>query len=156
MAIRVARRINSFVVIDIMADVMLAKGVPEHPVGQRRGEWPKRAQGSEQRRSIFAPGSPWGNDAATASHSTANCARVKPTPDAGRLRRVMGVRDYSMFDRREAPQYHAYGKDRVSTLGSDESVLQRRTLAAIFFEPVSTTISGRSEKLVWCSMLALS
>jgi putative transposase len=30
LAIRVARRINSFVVIDTMADVMLAKGVPEH------------------------------------------------------------------------------------------------------------------------------
>ena len=30
LAIRVARRINSFGVIETMADVMLAKGVPEH------------------------------------------------------------------------------------------------------------------------------
>ena len=30
LAIRVARRINSFGVIDTMADVMLTKGVPEH------------------------------------------------------------------------------------------------------------------------------
>jgi hypothetical protein len=30
LAIRVARRINSFGVIETMADVMLARGVPEH------------------------------------------------------------------------------------------------------------------------------
>ena len=30
LAIRVARRINSFGVIDTMADVMFAKGIPEH------------------------------------------------------------------------------------------------------------------------------
>jgi hypothetical protein len=27
-------------------------------------------------------------------------------PDGGRLRRVRIIRDYAMFDRREAPQYY--------------------------------------------------
>jgi heme-degrading monooxygenase HmoA len=35
-------------------------------------------------------------------------------PDAARLRRVRVVRDYSMFDRREAPQYYADAKGRKS------------------------------------------
>ena len=30
-------------------------------------------------------------------------------PDGGRLRRVRVVRDYGMFDRREAPQYYPDG-----------------------------------------------
>jgi len=35
-------------------------------------------------------------------------------PDGARLRRVRVVRDYSMFDRREAPQYYADAKGRES------------------------------------------
>jgi hypothetical protein len=31
---------------------------------------------------------------------------VAPVPDGGRVRRVRVVRDYGMFDRREAPQYY--------------------------------------------------
>ena len=63
-----------------------------------------------------------------------------------------------MFDRREAPpQYYAYWKDRESI---HAWVCGKCAVAAKarcnFFEPVSTTISGRPEKLVWCSMLAFS
>jgi heme-degrading monooxygenase HmoA len=35
-------------------------------------------------------------------------------PDGARLRRVRVVRDYGMFDRREAPQYHADAQGRES------------------------------------------
>jgi hypothetical protein len=33
-------------------------------------------------------------------------AKLAPLPPGGRLRQVRVVRDYGMFDRREAPQYY--------------------------------------------------
>ena len=77
LAIRVARRINSFGVIETMADVMLTRGVPEHIRSDNGAEMTAKVV-----RSWFAtvgaktlyikPGSPWEN--ATANPSTASCA----------------------------------------------------------------------------------
>ncbi len=66
LAVRVARRINSFGVIETMADVMLTRGVPEHVRSDNGAEMTARIV-----RSWFAklgaktlyiePGSPWEN-----------------------------------------------------------------------------------------------
>jgi hypothetical protein len=50
-------------------------------------------------------------------HDQASAERFEDeftVPDAARLRRVRVVRDDSMFDRREAPQYYADAKGRES------------------------------------------
>ena len=76
LAIKVARRINSFGVIETMADVMLTGGVPEHIRSDNGAEMTAKIV-----RSWFAklgaktlyiePGSPWDD---TASPSMASCA----------------------------------------------------------------------------------
>ena len=81
-AIRVARRINSFGVIETMADVMLTRGVPEHVRSDNGAEMTAKVV-----RSWFAtlgaktlyiePGSPWENG--YASPSTAACATSAST-----------------------------------------------------------------------------
>ena len=38
--------------------------------------------------------------------SQAKCEAVAALPEGGRLRHVRVIRDYGMFDRREAPQYY--------------------------------------------------
>lgn len=66
LAIRVALRINSFGVIDTMADVMLAKGVPEHIRSDNGAEmtakivrnWSAKLRAKTL---YIAPGSPWEN-----------------------------------------------------------------------------------------------
>jgi transposase InsO family protein len=77
LAIRVARRINSFGVIDTMADVMIERGVPEHVRSDNGAEMTAKivrgcSQSSEPRRSILRPAAH--GKTATASPSTANCA----------------------------------------------------------------------------------
>ena len=66
LAIRVARRINSFGVIDTMADVMLAKGVPEHIRSDNGAEMTAKIVrnwfGKLGAKTLYiAPGSPWEN-----------------------------------------------------------------------------------------------
>jgi hypothetical protein len=43
----------------------------------------------------------WGDRSAAGAFEAAN-----GLPDSARLRRVRVIRDYGMFDRREAPQYY--------------------------------------------------
>jgi putative transposase len=66
LAIRVARRINSFGVIDTMADVMLAKGVPEHIRSDNGAEMTAKIVRNwfaklGSKTLYIAPGSPWEN-----------------------------------------------------------------------------------------------
>jgi len=66
LAIRVARRINSFGVIDTMADVMLAKGIPEHVRSDNGAEMTAKIVrswfGKLGAKTLYiAPGSPWEN-----------------------------------------------------------------------------------------------
>jgi len=66
LAIRVARRINSFGVIDTMADVMLAKGVPEHIRSDNGAEMTAKIVRNwfaklGAKTLYIAPGSPWEN-----------------------------------------------------------------------------------------------
>ena len=66
LAIRVARRINSFGVIETMADVMLAKGVPEHIRSDNGAEMTAKIVRSwfaklGAKTLYIAPGSPWEN-----------------------------------------------------------------------------------------------
>jgi len=62
---------------------------------------------------VLTPGtvillSTWRDDAAAESFEQ----RIG-TPDAARLRRVRIIRDYGMFDRREAPQYYPAVEPRL-------------------------------------------
>jgi putative transposase len=66
LAIRVARRINSFGVIDTMADVMIARGVPEHVRSDNGAEMTAKIVRSwfaklGAKTLYIAPGSPWEN-----------------------------------------------------------------------------------------------
>lgn len=66
LAIKVARRINSFGVIDTMADVMLAKGIPEHIRSDNGAEMTAKIVrnwfGKLGAKTLYiAPGSPWEN-----------------------------------------------------------------------------------------------
>jgi transposase InsO family protein len=75
LAIRVARRINSFGVIETMADVMLTRGVPEHIRSDNGAEMTAKVVRLEN----SAPGRSTSSRAARgktaiANPSTANCA----------------------------------------------------------------------------------
>ena len=77
LAIRVARRINSFGVIETMADMMLERGVPEHIRSDNGAEMTAKScvagsQSSEQRRSTSSPAAH--GRTAIANPSTASCA----------------------------------------------------------------------------------
>ncbi len=66
LAIRVARRINSLGVIDIMADVMLTRGVPEHIRSDNGAEMTAKIVHNwfaklGAKTLYIAPGSPWEN-----------------------------------------------------------------------------------------------
>lgn len=66
LAIKVARRINSFGVIETMADVMLARGVPEHIRSDNGAEMTARIVRSwlaklGAKTLYIEPGSPWEN-----------------------------------------------------------------------------------------------
>lgn len=66
LAIKVARRINSFGVIETMADVMLAKGVPEHIRSDNGAEMAAKVVRNwfakfGAKTLYIAPGSPWEN-----------------------------------------------------------------------------------------------
>ena len=66
LAIRVARRINSFGVIETMADVMLTRGVPEHICSDNGAEMTAKVVrnwlGKLGARTLYIePGSPWEN-----------------------------------------------------------------------------------------------
>ena len=66
LAIRVARRINSFGIIETMADVMLARGVPEHIRSDNGAEMTAKIVRSwfaklGAKTLYIAPGSPWEN-----------------------------------------------------------------------------------------------
>ncbi|MES2032077.1 MAG: IS3 family transposase [Pseudomonadota bacterium] len=66
LAIKVARRINSFGVIETMADVMLAKGVPEHIRSDNGAEMTAKVVRNwfaklGAKTLYIAPGSPWEN-----------------------------------------------------------------------------------------------
>jgi putative transposase len=66
LAIRVARRINSFGVIETMADVMLTRGVPEHIRSDNGAEMTAKVVRSwlaklGARTLYIEPGSPWEN-----------------------------------------------------------------------------------------------
>jgi putative transposase len=67
LAIRVARRINSFGVIETMAGVMLTRGVPEHIRSDSGAEMTARITRSwfaklGAKKPYIEPGSPWEND----------------------------------------------------------------------------------------------
>jgi len=77
LAIRVARRINSFGVIETMADVMLERGVPEHIRSDNGAEMTAKIVRSwlaklGAQTLYIEPGSPW--EKATVNRSTASCA----------------------------------------------------------------------------------
>ena len=66
LAIRVARRINSFGVIEALADVMLHRGIPEHIRSDNGPEMTAKVVGDwltriGSRTLFIAPGSPWEN-----------------------------------------------------------------------------------------------
>jgi len=67
LAIRVARRINSFGVLELMADVVLMRGVPEHIRSDNRAEMTAKVVRNwltqvGAKTLIIEPGSPWEND----------------------------------------------------------------------------------------------
>jgi hypothetical protein len=74
LAIRVARRINSFGVIETMADVMLERGVPDHIRSDNGAEMTAKIgwQNLAPRRSTSNP--EVRGRTATANRSTASCA----------------------------------------------------------------------------------
>ncbi|GEC17709.1 transposase InsO family protein [Nitrobacter winogradskyi] len=82
LAIRVARRINSFGVIETMADVMLTKGIPEHIRSDNGAEMTAKVVrnwlGKLGARTLYiTPGSPWENGYCESFNGkllTANCA----------------------------------------------------------------------------------
>ena len=66
LAIRVARRINSFGVLETMADVMLTRGVPEHIRSDNGAEMTAKVVRNwltqvGAKTLFIAPGSPWEN-----------------------------------------------------------------------------------------------
>lgn len=74
---RVARRINGFGVIDTMADVMFAKGIPERIRSDNSAEMTAKIVRNwfakpGAKTLYIAPGSPWENG--YCNPSTANCA----------------------------------------------------------------------------------
>jgi len=67
LAIRVARRINSFGVLETMADVMLTRGVPEHIRSDNGAEMTAKVVRNwltqvGAKTLFIAPGSPWENE----------------------------------------------------------------------------------------------
>jgi len=66
LALRVARRINAFGVIETLSDAMLERGIPEHvrcdngPENGRQGAAPMAGQTRDQT-ALYRAGSPWEN-----------------------------------------------------------------------------------------------